>query len=168
MRKLLLLSLLMLFTNFAFAADTSASMKIGILDGEKVLRTSSQVAEINKSLEKQFRPIHDKIMQEQQTVQAEIEKLNRDNATMTEKERSTLQDKIIADRTKLRSDQESFQQNINAAQDKEMGKFMEALKAAVNKVAAAQHYDLILLKQATAYSTSQADVTDQVLNALKK
>ncbi|MBI5447642.1 MAG: OmpH family outer membrane protein [Gammaproteobacteria bacterium] len=152
----------------AFAADAPSSMKIGILDAERILRTAPQIAVINKDLEKRFRPIHDKIMKEQQAVQAEIDKLNRDNATMTEKERSSLQDKILADRSNLRGEQDNFQQTINSAQDQAMAKFMETLKAAVNKVATEQHYDLVLLKQAAAYSTSKLDVTEPVLAILDK
>ncbi len=44
---------------------------------------------------------------------------------------------------------------------------MGTLKTAVNKVAVVQHYDLILMKQAAAYNATNADVTDQVLAALK-
>src|SRR3990167_8299665 len=102
------LILFILIPSFVFAAETN--LKIGVIDGEQILRVAPQVAEINKSLEKQFRPEHDKLVKDQQTVQAQIEKLNRDGATMTEKERSVLQDKIIAERTRLRSKEESFQQ----------------------------------------------------------
>src|SRR3989338_8496697 len=76
--------LFILIPSFVFAAETN--LKIGVIDGEQILRVAPQVAEINKSLEKQFRPEHDKLVKDQQTVQAQIEKLNRDGATMTEKE----------------------------------------------------------------------------------
>ncbi|GEM_PF-4548224 len=166
MKKSLLLGIfLVLIAPLSFAAE--AGMKIGILDAEKILHTAPQVATINKTLENKFRPLHDKIMQEQQALQAQIDKLNRDSTTMTEKERNALQDRIIADRTRLRGEQESFQQNLNTAQDQAMGKFMETLKTAVNKIASSQNYDLVLLKQATAYSTAKTDITDQVLANLK-
>lgn len=168
MKMRLLLSLLIsLFTSFALAAETG-SMKIGILDAEKVLRSAPQVATINKNLEKQFRGPHDNIMKLQQTLQAEIEKINRDGATMSEKDRGMLQDKIIADKTKLRGDQEAFQQNLANAQEQAMGKFMETLKGVIAKIAKDQQYDLILLKQATAYHSDKADISDAVLAALKK
>lgn len=169
MKNRLLISLLLIcFSPFAFAADAAGSIKIGVLDAEKVLRNAPQVANINKTLEKQFRTPHDNLMKLQQNLQAEIEKLNRDGATMSEKDRGMLQDKIIADKTKLRSDQEAFQQNLTNAQDQAMGKFMETLKGVIANIASSQKYDLVLLKQATAYSTDKADITDSVLSALKK
>ena len=157
--------LFLLIPSFVFAAETN--LKIGVIDGEQILRVAPQVAEINKSLEKQFRPEHDKLVKDQQTVQAQIEKLNRDGATMTEKERSVLQDKIIAERTRLRSKEESFQQNLNKAQTDAMTKFTNQVKAAVEKLATEQKYDFVFLKQAVIYSGSQADVTDPVLKKLK-
>lgn len=167
MKKAILLGIMLgLAAPAAFATD--AAPKIGILDAEKIMHNAPQIATINKSLEKQFRPEHDKLMKEQQALQADIQKLNRDNATMTDRDRSALQDKIIAAKNRLRSEEEGFQQNINSAQDQAMGKFMETLKGVINKIAGDQHYDLVLLKQATAYSNSKFEITDQVLDALNK
>lgn len=166
MKKLSFAILLALAAPLAFAADNT--MKIGILDAEKILRNAPQIATINQSLEKQFRPLHDKIMKDQQVLQASIDKLNRENATLTEKDRGALQDKIIASKARLRGEEENFQQNINAAQDQAMSKFMGTLKDIINTISTSQHYDLILLKQATAYSDPKFDITDSVLNTLNK
>lgn len=164
MKKLILSAVgsAILLTTTAAIADT----KIGVLDIEKVMKTAPQIASINKEIETKFKGRHDKIIKSQQALKTDMEQFQRNASVMKDADRTSLQNKILNERNGVQSDAESFQQDLSNFQNQSLMKFMGTLKNAVNKEAQSNHYDLILLKQATAYYNPNFDVTDAVLKDL--
>jgi outer membrane protein len=162
----LLAALLYLFTaSSVLAADT---LKIGVVDLQKVMQKSSQVAAVNSQLEKQFKPKQQAIVNASKTVREEIEKLDRNSAVMSEGDRTKLHNKIIADKANLQSSEISFQQEVKAAQEREMQKIMKKLKEVIEQVAKNGGYSLIMVKQGVPYVNENLDVTDAVIKTLEK
>src|SRR5262249_32945014 len=85
----------------AFAADTP--LKIGVIDLQKIMLKSSQVAAISSQLEKRFKPKQQAILADRKSVQEQADKLARNATTMSEAERTKLQTKIIAERANLQT-----------------------------------------------------------------
>lgn len=157
-----------LFSNFVFAADTSAPLKIAVIDLQKIMQKSSEVAAVNSQLEKRFKPKQQNILSSRKALQEEIEKTTRNSAVMSEGDRTKLQNKIIADRANLQSAEISFQQEVNAAQTQETQKFMRKLRDRVAEVARNGNFTLIMVKQGIPYVDDKLDVTDTVLGLLEK
>jgi outer membrane protein len=151
-----------------FAGDVQAPLKIAVIDLQKIMKKSSQVAAINSQLEKQFKPKQQNILVSRKTLQEEVEKLNRNSAVMSDSDRTKLQNKIIAERANLQSAEISFQQELNSAQGQETQKFMRKLKEQVTQVAHNGNYTMIMVKQGIPYVDDKLDVTDAVLNMLEK
>lgn len=152
---------------FAFAAD--APLKIGVIDLQKIMQKSSQIAAIRSQLEKQFKPKQQSILAARKALQDEAEKLNRNSAVMSESDRTKLQNKIIADRANLQSSEISYQQELSSAETQETQKFMQKLKDVVAQVARKGGYTMIMVKQGIPYvDDKQLDVTDAVLAVLEK
>lgn len=155
----------LVFNQAALAAD--AGMQIGVIDLQKIMQKSSQVAAINAQLEKEFKPRQQKLIGAQKNLQAEMDKLNKDAAVLSNADRIKLQDKVAADRADFQKMADSFQQDLTAAQNQAMQKFMQKVITAVNSVAASQKYDMILLKAAVPYLNPKYDTTDAVISQIK-
>lgn len=165
--SLMLTTLLSLTAGSALAAE--APLKIGVIDLQKIMQKSSQVIAIGNQLEKRFKPKQQSILAARKALQEEAEKSNRNSATMSDVDRTKLQNKIIADKANLQSSEISYQQEVNAAQTQEMQKFMKHLQEVLNQVAKNGNYTLIMVKQGIGipYVDQRLDITDTVLASLE-
>lgn len=155
----------------SFAADQAApanNLKVGVIDMRVVMQKSPQVAEINKSLEKEFKPREAKIVELQQKLKQETERLERDSSVMNEADRTQLQDRIIADRANLQGMVTAFRQDLSNAQNKNMQQFLDKVAGIVGKIAKDGQYDLILQGENVPYFNSRLDITTMVMDTLKK
>ena len=164
MKKLLLSavgSAILLTATTAFA-DTN----IGVVDLEKIMKTSPQIAAINKEIESKFKGRHDHIMQAQQSLKTDIDQFQRDASVMKDNDRKALQDKIINEKNSVQTDAESFQQDLSNFQNQALMKFMNKLKGIMENIGQKDHLDLVIMKQATAYYNPKYDITDMVMKDL--
>lgn len=167
--KIILPAFLLFLLSFsAYADNGTGGLRIGVINVQQIMQKSPMAIALNKQLKDQFQPKQTQLVNAQNNLQAEVDKLNKNGAVMSNADRSALQDKIIADRANLQGMSQSFQQDLNAAQGQAMQQFMIKLQAAVNAVAASGKYDLILQRSGTPYVSSALDVTDQVLAQLGK
>ena len=167
MRKLLVLisGMVMLFgVQVASATD----LKVGVVDLKKVLADAPQVAAMRTKLQKQFDPKNKELLALQKDMKADMDKYNKDSAVMKDQEKKTLQDKIMAQQTKLRDMQTAFQKSLLTAEDQSMQTISKLIQDVVDGLAKSQNYDLIIAKGAVAYSNSSFDVTDKIVKALKE
>lgn len=153
--------------SFCFANVALAETKIGVIDLQKVMQKSSQVAAINAQLEKDFKPRQEKLVGMQKDLQAEMDKLNREGAVMSPSDRTKLQNKVAGDRANFQKMADSFQQELSTAQNQAMQKFMQKVVDAIKAVSANGKYDMVLLKAAVPYMDPKFDVTDEVIKQIK-
>jgi outer membrane protein len=161
MGQSLLLSLLAL----PACADT---LKIGIVDFAKVFEAVPQGRSTLESLKKALEPQVDALKVKQQEIADAVKALRRDSATMDD---ATRQKKEQA----LMTRQQDFEKEVNAMRESEMEKeqlaakaFDERVGSAVQELAVTDHYDLVLNKQVTPYSAASFDMTDKIIEKLKK
>lgn len=147
---------------------SAADPKIAVIDVQKILTTSPQVEAMRTKLKNQFSPKEKEIDAAKKNMQANIEKYKKDNAVMNETQKKEMQNKIMAQQTKLHDLETNFQQSLVAAQNQSMQNISKQIQDIVNKIAKDQGLDLILIKGAIAYSNPSFDVTDKVIDGLKK
>lgn len=163
-----IVGLLVMQVAFAANPNPSAPLKIGVVDLQKIMQKSSQVAAINNQLEKRFKPRQQAILASRKALQQKAEKLSRNAAVMSETDRAKLQNELIAERANLQTTEVSYQQDVTADQTKETQNFMRKLKNVVTQVAQSGGYTLIMVKQGVPYVDDKLEVTDAVLAALEK
>ncbi|MCK4869912.1 MAG: OmpH family outer membrane protein [Gammaproteobacteria bacterium] len=163
MKRLLVLVAGVVLSTSVFAAN----MKIGILSVQEVLHKAPQVAALQTKLKNQFKPQQVKLVAAQKQLTAEMQKLNRDSAIMKPADKKALQKKIIKGQRAFRQLQVGFQHDLTVAQNGAMKAVLNDIRSAVNKVAAKDHYNLILVKSAVAFNDSNLDITKQVISRLK-
>lgn len=144
----------------------AASPKVGVVDLGQVMAQAKQGNEIRQKLEKEFEPRKKQLMSFQDSIKADIEKLQRDDAIMTDAQKTTLQQKIMKDRKSFEEQGQAYQQELNAAHNKAMQAFMADVKKVVDEIAKAGKYDVILQKEGVFFSTSAMDLTSKVVAKL--
>ncbi|MCW8107551.1 OmpH family outer membrane protein [Alteromonas ponticola] len=157
-----------MFGSALISTSAMAEQKIGLVDVQGVFQAMPQAAEIANKIQIEFKDQIDAVNQLQKDGQFFAERLQRDAATMSEQEKKELQDKIMGVREKLTEKAQPLQQDIQRRQNEERNKLIALIKQAIDKVAAQGDYDLVLTSGAVAYSKEEHDLSEQVLEQVKK
>lgn len=140
--------------------------KIGVVDLQKIMQTSSQMKEIQQKLEKEFKPRRDKLVAAEASLKAEMEKFKRDSAVMGATQKKALEKKIITAQQQFERDGQQYQQELSTANNEAMEALYAKVRSAISKVAKDDKYDLIVQKDAAPFSAEMLDVTDKVVKAI--
>ncbi|WP_415073311.1 OmpH family outer membrane protein [Legionella sp.] len=157
--------LALVFSVFSACAFADAA-KIGVVDLQKIMQTSSQMKEIQQKLEKEFKPRRDKLVAMEATLKADMEKFKRDSAVMSTNDKKNLEKKIIAAQQQFERDGQQYQQELSTANNESMEGLYAKVRAAISKVAKEDKYDIIVQKDAAPFSADALDVTDKVVKAI--
>ncbi len=151
----------------AFCVNVFAdSAKIGVVDLQKIMQTSSQMKDIQQKLEKEFKPRRDKLMAMEANLKADMEKFKRDSAILSASQKKELEKKIISTQQQFERDGQQYQQELSTANNEAMEGLYTKVRAAISKVAKDDKYDIIVQKDAAPFSAEPLDVTDKVVKAI--
>lgn len=145
-----------------------AEQKIAIIDVQSVFQAMPQAAAISASIEAEFKVQVDEINQLQKDGQFYAERLQRDAATMSEKEKEEIQQKILEVRQQLAEKGQPLQQDIQRRSQEERNKLLALIKQAIDAVAAKEGYDIILNSGAASFAKEEHDISSQVLEQVNK
>ncbi|EDP46986.1 OmpH family outer membrane protein [Rickettsiella grylli] len=168
MNKICLVSILTIMTGLLTLTAQAEEIKLAVVDMQAVLQRAPQIAKINDALTRQFKGRQDSIMKAQNELQKEASNLQKNAAVMKADERSVLENKVMTDQNKVKSMIAAFQKDLSKKQSESLHSFSQELDGVVNKVATQSGYDVVLQKGSTLYAKNNLDITQQVLDALKK
>lgn len=150
----------------AIADKASSSIKIGVVDFQRVIEESTTAKKMQADLERQFRPQREKMMAKQNQLQDKVTELKKNQAVMSETQVETLQREIMDLKRELERGSEDLQRDVQAAQSKEYKQFIEKLRVLINKLGQTKQFDLILEKSVIVYMAGGFDITDQLVEQL--
>ncbi len=154
-----LMAFLLAFSSYAFSDGT----KIGVVDLQKIMQTSTQMKGIQEKLEKEFKPRRDKLVAMEEGLKKDMEKFKRDTAIMSPAQRKDLEKKIVATQQQFEREGQQYQQELSTAHNEAMEEFYNKIRAAIAKVAESEKYDLVFQKDAAPFSVDKLDVTAKVM-----
>lgn len=140
--------------------------KIGVVDLQKIMQTSSQMKDIQQKLEKEFKPRRDKLMASEASLKSDMEKLKRDSAIMSATDKKDLEKKILSAQQQFERDGQQYQQELSTAHNEAMEGLYAKVRAAITKIAQTEQYDLIVQKDAAPFSNDALDVTDKIVKTI--
>lgn len=150
------------------STSVMAEQKIGVVDVQSVFQAMPQAAEIQNTIEMEFKAQIEEVEQLQKDGQYFAERLQRDAATMSEQEKKDLQKKILDIRQNLTEKGQPLQQNIQRRSNEERNKLLALIKQAIDSVAAKDGYDLVLNSGAVAFAKPDHDISEKVLTQVNK
>lgn len=141
--------------------------KIGVVDLQRIMQTAPQMKSIQEKLEKEFRPRRDQLVKMEETLKNDMQKFKRDSAIMTQEQKRDLEKKIVASQQTFEREGQQYQQELSTAHNEAMEDLYTRIRKAIEVVAVADKYDVVLQKEAAPYSSQQLDMTDKVLEKIK-
>lgn len=152
---------------FGVAVSYADSVKVGVVDLQKIMQTSPQMKAIQQQLEKDFKPRRDKLVAMEQDLKNDMEKFKRDNAIMSETQKKDLEKKIIAAQQLYERQGQQYQQELSTAHNEAMESLYSKIRNAIKVVAQSQNFDIILQKDAAPFSKDNLDVTPEVVKHIE-
>ncbi|MCF7967492.1 OmpH family outer membrane protein [Methylobacter sp. Wu8] len=155
-----------LFLGLLFITNVSfADLKIGFVNIPAVLEKAPQAEKAKKRLEQEFSPRDKQLVAQQKEIQSMDEKMTRDAAVMSEKERGNMEKDILNKKRDAKRAQQEFSEDFNVRRNEELGKLQSRIVEVIRGIAKEQSFDL-LLTDGVIYANEQIDVTAQVQQKL--
>ena len=143
-------------------AAYAQSQKIAVVDSQRLLAEAPQAKAAGQALETEFGP-------RQKTLEAQIkdfesrgQKFERDQATMSEGERTKTQRDLRDAGLNLDRRKKEFQEDVQLRQNEELQKVQKSIYDAVRAYAKDKGYDAVLAG-GVIYNSESVDITSQVL-----
>lgn len=167
MNKVCLISIMTLMVGL-LTVPAYADVKLAVVDMQVVLQKAPQIAKINESLTRQFKGRQDSIVKQQNDLKKEASELQKNGAVMKADQRSALENRVMTDENRVKSMIAAFQKDLSKQQSESLHNFSMQLQTVVSKIAGQSGIDLVIQKGSTLYAKNDLDITNQILEALKK
>jgi outer membrane protein len=151
---------------FAVLPAWAVDLKIGVVDYGKLMEASPQAKTVVDAIRTEFTPRQRDLQNEQQSLKAKEDRLQKDGATMTEDQRQRTEKELRDSYRDLSRKQQEVQDDFNARRNEEMSRLQKTLIEEVRVYAKAQNFDLVIA-DGVIYSTPTLDITPAILTALQ-
>lgn len=146
------------------AASAEADMKIGFVNGQRVINESPQAVKAKKKIEKEFEKRDQDLQKMAKQLQAMQEDMEKNSAVMAESARHAKEREFNDLNRDFQRKQREFREDLNLRQNEEMAAIYENVNKIIKKVAESEKFDLIV--QEAVYFSPKIDITDKVIKAL--
>lgn len=163
-RKFSVLVIAGLFSAVAMAAD--AEIKVGFVNGQRVINESPQAAKAKKKLEKEFEKRDQDLQKMAKQLQSLQDNLEKNGLTMAESDRRAKEREFNETNREFQRRQREFREDLNLRQNEEMAAIYDRVNRVIKQVAEAEKFDLIL--QEAVYVSPKIDLTEKVIKALQE
>jgi outer membrane protein len=153
-----------IFSSVAMAAE----QKIGAINVQGVFQSMPQAANIQQDIAAEFKDRTEEVSRMEKDIKYYLEKNQRDAATMSAKETTDLEQKIIALRDEYTAKAQPLQKEIQARLQEEQNKLIGLIRQSIDTVAAKEKYDVILNSNAVAFINEEHDISKLVLDQVSK
>jgi outer membrane protein len=153
---------------FSFAINaSSAELKIGYVQVDKILQEAPQTAESGKKLEKEFAPRSQELERMQKQIKDIETSIDKDALTMAEADRKNKERDASNLKIDFQRKQRELREDVNLRKNEELGALQDKINKAVTAVSESEGYDLVVYG-GVAYANKKIDITDKVLKSLGK
>ncbi|MBI2801992.1 MAG: OmpH family outer membrane protein [Gammaproteobacteria bacterium] len=149
------------------AAAQAGDYKIGVVQAVRVLEAAPQAEVAKKKLETEFSARDKQLLADQKALKTMEDRMAKDGAIMSETERSRLEREVLNKRRDLKRTSDEFREDVNFRRNEEFGKIQKLIVEAIQQLAAEQKFDIVL-GEGVIFASKAVDVTDQVIERLKK
>ncbi len=165
--KVLATSLMILL--FASANVMAASApKIAYVSVEKILTEAPQVQAVNDSMLERFGGRKTELQEMEKEINEMQENYKRNELVMTEDKLNELKNNVIAKIQEFKQKEAVLQQEVATVRNQELAVLQQSVRSIIEEIAKDEKYDLILTSEGVAYANEKLDISDKVLERMKK
>ncbi len=166
-RSMKLISALLLASVSSIAVSVQAQeLKIGYVNGERVLREAEPAKRAAAKLEAEFGKRQKELNDQSAAFRAQADKLDRDSPTLSEAEKARRQRELIELDRDLQRKQREYQEDLTQRKNEEVNNVSERAQRTIKAIGEAEHFDLIVQDQLVFYVSPRIDLTKKVIDAL--
>lgn len=151
---------------FGIGVPAAAQLKIGFVNVPKIMDQAPQAKAADKRLEKEFGPRDSKILSMKRRVVKATDKLTKNSAVMSAKERQRQESEVRQLRREIRRLEDEFREDVNLRRSQELGKLQRKVVEVIQSLAKAEKFDLII-SDGVIFASKKVDITDKVISRLK-
>ena len=139
-------------------------LKIGYINGERVLRESTPAKAAQSKLEVEFGKRERELADDAARLKAAADKLDKEAPTLSESERTRRQRELVEQDRDLQRKRREFQEDLNQRKNEELASVVERANRVIKQIFDQEKYDLIL--QEVVFAGPRVDITDKVIKSL--
>jgi outer membrane protein len=162
----LLFALLLASVSSIAVSVQAQELKIGYVNGERVLREAEPAKRAAAKLEAEFGKRQKELNDQSAAFRAQADKLDRDSPTLSEAEKARRQRELIELDRDLQRKQREYQEDLTQRKNEEVNNVSERAQRTIKAIGEAEHYDLIVQDQLVFFVSPRIDLTKKVIDAL--
>ena len=139
-------------------------LKIGYVNGERVLREAAPAKAAQTKLEAEFGKRERELNDQTAKLKTAADKLDKDAPTLSEAERSRRQRELVDQDRDMQRKRREFQEDLNQRRNEELAAVVERANRVIKQIFDAEKYDVIL--QEVVFAGPRVDITDKVIKIL--
>ncbi len=145
-----------------------AEKKIGFVNPRQAISQSEEVQASQLEMKSDMGDERAKLQKLQKEIQQIDQKLQKENMTLSDKQKKNLQDKRESKMIEARQLSKLVQKRMKGEQQQIVKKMRPKVMEAVKEIANNQGYDVVLNVQAVMYADEGMDITQQVIKKLNE
>ena len=149
---------------FAMGAQAQEQLKIGYVNGDRVLRDAAPAKASQAKLEAEFSKREKDLADVATKLKAAGEKLDKEAPTLAEAERNRRQRDLVAQDQEFQRKRREFQEDLTQRKNEELASVVERANKVMKQIFDTEKYDLII--QEAVFASPKIDITDKVIKAL--
>ena len=149
----------------AAIAASAQELKIGYINGERLLRESAPAKAAQAKLETEFGKRERELAEDGNRLKAAADKLDKEAPTLAESERNRRQRELVEQDRDLQRKRRVFQEDLNLRKNEELANVVERANRVIKQIFDQEKYDLIL-QEGVVFAGPRVDITDKVIRLL--
>jgi len=156
------------FSGYGWGNTSSMSYKIGVVDYLSVFQNVPQGKITLDKLKNSLEPKINKLKEESDSLSLKMKNLKKNAFTLSKKEHEL---QVLS----INNEKKKFQKKVIQLRENEIKKersaaknFEISMQKAINQIVKSEKYTIILNKQAVPYFSHNLDITNQVIDIMKK
>ena len=148
--------------------NLNAAGKSAFINSKLLLEQSPQAIAANTELQQQFGKREQSLRELAQSIQEMEKTYKSDSAVMSDEQKKKAEDNIIQNKRRFQFEQQSLKEDLQTKQRELLQQVQVSIKAVIQAYGKEQGYDFIFTDSSIAYASDAVDITDEILEELKK
>ena len=148
----------------AMTAAQAQELKIGYVNGERVLREAAPARAAQAKLEAEFSKREKELNDQLTRLKSTADKFEKDAPALAEAERSRRQRELVEADRDLQRKRRELNEDLNQRKNEETASVLERTNKVIKQIFDSEKYDLIV--QDVVFAGPRVDITDKVIKAL--
>ncbi len=148
--------------------NLNAAGKSAFINSKVLLEQSPQAIAANTELQQQFGEREQSLRELAQSIQEMEKTYKSDSAVMSDEQKKKAEDNIIQNKRRFQFEQQSLKEDLQTKQRELLQQVQVSIKSVIQAYGKEQGYDFIFTDSSIAYASDAVNITDEILEELKK